>query len=82
MASQNSESFKPLSEDEEKHVVGGGSNVNPACVQLGGQIKQLQAEIQAFQNKGVPVPQSILQQLQAEEAQYQQMGCNGPNPAT
>jgi len=82
MSTQNFESFKPLSEEEEKHVLGGGSNQNPACAQMAGQITQVQAEIQAAQNKGGQVPQSLEQQLQALQTQYQQEQCSGggPNP--
>ena len=65
MGSQNFETFKPLSEEEEKHVVGGGTNnsqgQNPACAQIAQQLSALQVQIQTFQSQGLPAPVALVQ---------------------
>jgi hypothetical protein len=83
MGSQNFEAFKPLSEEEEKHVVGGGApnnpNGNPQCAPIQQEMIAVQGQISAFSSQGVPVPASLLQTEAELQLKYQQC-VNQSNP--
>ena len=70
MKNQDLNSFKPLNEEEEKHVVGGQPGGNQ-CGQILLQIQNVEAQIQSAQQGGNPPPPGLIQQLSALKLQYQ-----------
>jgi bacteriocin-like protein len=80
MATQNFDSFKPLNEEEEKQIKGGGTNSsNASCAPIAQQIQQTEAMIQAEQSTG-KVDQILIKTLNELKVKYQQ--CLNGQPVT
>ena len=72
MKNQNLDGFKPLSEEEESHVIGGKSGQFDNCAPIAQQIAMLENELKSFPPpaRNTPAYKNLEQQLAESELAY------------
>jgi hypothetical protein len=80
MENKNIDGFKPLSQDEEKKVSGGGQPISAdPCAPIASQIAAVEQKIEMMARLGQPVPPPVMLQLQQLQQQYRICEAQAPH---